>query len=351
MKILFAGGGTMGSVSPLIAVYQKIKKREPETEFLFIGTDAGPERRAVESYRVNFKSISSGKWRRYFSWANLFDPLKIIIGFFQAFFIILKYKPNVVMVAGSYVGVPVAYAANFLRVPLLIHQQDILAGLANRLMANVANKITVSFEPSLKDFYRGKTILTGNPVREEIYSCQVASSRELLQLKSDLPVLLILGGGTGSLVINDLIQSGLSDLMQFCQIIHVTGAGKRVEAEADNYHQFEFLTNEMQDALCASNLVVSRAGLSTLSELIILAKPTVLIPLPGHQEFNAQYFQKNNAALVLSQSSLTKEMFVDLIKELLGNEAELENLSRNIAKMMNHDGANQVATVLLEMAK
>ncbi len=352
MKILLVGGGTMGSVSPLIAVYQKIKKLHPETDFLFVGGKVGPEQKAVESYKINFKAISSGKWRRYFSLANIFvDPFKIIGGFFQSVSIILKYKPNVIMIAGSFIGVPVAYAASLLRVPVLIHQQDILVGMANKLMANVAIKITVSFEPSLKDFYKGKTVFTGNPVREEFYSCQPESSKEILQLKKDLPILLVLGGGTGSQNINGLVAYSAGDLSQFCQTIHVTGAGKGVEVEANNYQQFEFLTNEMQDALCAADLVVSRSGLSTLSELIILAKPTILIPLPGHQELNAQYFQKNNAVRVLSEISLTKDMFVDVVKELMFQEAERQNLSRNIAKMMNHDGAGQVAAVLLEIAK
>ena len=256
------------------------------------------------------------------------------------------------MVAGSFAGVPVAWASWLLRIPILIHQQDIVAGLANKLMANIAKKITVSFEVSLKDFFPSKTVLTGNPVREEIYSCDAEKSKEFFKLKKDLPLLLILGGGTGAQFINELVEKSLAELLQFCQIIHLTGAGKSLEVEAENYHQFEFLTNEMPEALCAADLVVSRAGISTLSELIILGKPVILIPIPqSHQEINAQYFQKNNAVLALRQENLNQAIFTDAIKELFFDKASMANLSRNILKMMDRRGAERVAKELLDIAK
>lgn len=342
----------MGSVSPLIAVYEKIKKQNPQTEFLFIGTKNGPEKGAVEDYKINFKSICAGKFRRYFTWQNFIDPFCAFWGFLQSIFILLKFKPNVVMVAGSFAGVPVAWASWLLRIPILIHQQDIVAGLANKLMANVAKKITVSFEVSLKDFFPSKTVLTGNPVREEIYSCDAEKSKEFFKLKKDLPLLLILGGGTGAQFINELVEKSLAELLQFCQIIHLTGSGKSLDLEAENYHQFEFLTNEMPEALCAADLVVSRAGISTLSELIILGKPVILIPIPqSHQEINAQYFQKNNAVLALRQENLNQAIFTDAIKELFFDKPSMVNLSRNILKMMDRSGAERVARELLDIAK
>ncbi|MDO8668806.1 MAG: UDP-N-acetylglucosamine--N-acetylmuramyl-(pentapeptide) pyrophosphoryl-undecaprenol N-acetylglucosamine transferase [Candidatus Buchananbacteria bacterium] len=352
MKILFSGGGTMGSVSPLIAVYEKIKKDNPQTEFLFIGSESGPEKKAVESYKIPFKKISSGKLRRYFSWDNFVDPFKIIWGFFQVILIIIKFKPNVVMIAGSFIGVPVAWAAYLLRVPVLIHQQDIIAGLANKMMANFSKKITISYEPSLNDFSSAKTILTGNPVREEFYVCHPKKGRDVFGLKEDLPVLLILGGGTGSQVLNELVEKSLNDLLQFCQIIHITGRDKKINLQAENYHQFEFLTHEMTDAICAADLVVTRAGMSTLSELVILAKSTIIIPLPeSHQEYNAAYFQKNNAAIVLSQPSLNSETLISAVRELFFEKYKKDNLSRNISKIMDFYGAQKVAKELLALAK
>lgn len=352
MKILLAGGGTMGSVSPLIAVYEKIKKDQPSVEFLFVGSATGPEKKAVESYKIVFKEISAGKFRRYFSWDNFTDPWQIFLGFIQSFNLILKFKPNVVMIAGSFVGVPVAWSAYLLRVPVLIHQQDIVAGLANKMMANFSKKITVSFAPSLPNFSTHKTVLTGNPVRAEFYNCSPKKSQEIFGLKGDLPVLLILGGGTGSQALNGIVEKSLHDLLQFVQIIHITGRDKQVDVKADNYHQFEFLTHEMTEAICAADLVVTRAGMSTLSELIILAKATIIIPIPNsHQEYNASYFQKNNAAIVLSQRSLTKEVLVSNIRELFFEKYRRDNLSSNISKMMDFSGAEKVANELLALAK
>ncbi len=352
MKILLSGGGTMGSVSPLVAAYQEIKKIRPETEFLFVGTSDGPEKSAIESYKIPFRAIAAGKWRRYFELRNLVDPFRIIWGFIQAYFILGKFRPNAVMIAGAFVGVPMAWAAWLRRIPILIHQQDIIPGLANKLMANIATKISVSFEISLKDFFPNKTVLTGNAVRREFYDCDPKVSGQFFDLKDDLPTLLILGGGTGAIKINEIVEKSLADLLQFCQIIHITGKGKKIEVAADGYHQFEFLANGMTEAMCSSDLIVTRGGLSTASECIIMAKPTIIIPMPAtHQELNAQYFQKSNAAYVLSQQSLTPEMFISVIKDLLYDAGQRENLSRNIAKMMPHDGAARIAQLLLQIAK
>ena len=352
MKILLSGGGTMGSVSPLIAVYERISKKLPQTQFLFLGTYSGPEKKAVEGYNIDFKAISSGRLRRFFSFRNLVDPFKVFWGFWQSLFLIIRFKPNAVIIAGAFVGVPVAWAARIMGVPILIHQQDIIPGLANKLMANIATRITVSFEVSLGDFFENKTVLTGNPVREEFFSCKREDSLKIFDLKNDLPVLLVLGGGTGATAINELVRTSLAGLTQFCQVIHIAGRGKGFDLQADGYHQYEFLANEMQEALCAADLVVSRSGLSILSELVVLAKPTILIPIPqSHQEANAQYFQKNNAVMTLSQDTLTNEMFVDIVKEVFGSANKRSNLSRNIFKMMGSDGAEKVANELLEIAK
>ncbi|HLD28387.1 MAG TPA: glycosyltransferase, partial [Patescibacteria group bacterium] len=229
--------------------------------------------------------------------------------------------------------------------------QDVITGLANKLMANFATKISISYEISAKDFFPGKTVLTGNPVRDEYYSCSQERGRQIFKLKSDRPVLLVLGGGTGSQKINEVLSQSLADILQFTQVIHLTGHGKQLDIQADGYQQFEFLTNDMTEALCAADMVVSRAGMSTLSELVILHKPTILIPLPGHQEYNAAYFQKNNAAFVMRQESLNKEIFVSSIKEFMFNQSNRENLSRNIAKMMDLNGAANVAKLLLDIAK
>ena len=342
----------MGSVSPLIAVYQEIKKNNPDAEFLFLGTKTGPEAKALESYKINFKALSSGKLRRYFDWQNFADIFKIIVGFFQSFSYIMKFKPGVVVIAGAFVGVPVAMAAWILRVPVIIHQQDIIPGLANKLMAPLARKVTVAFDVSLKDFNVHKAILIGNPVRHEFYHCDMGKSKEFFNLVDGLPLVLIFGGGTGAARINELVSNAALTLVKFCQVIHITGKGKNIDLDLPNYHQYEFLSTEMLEALCASDLVVSRAGLSTLSELIIMAKPTILIPIPdSHQEFNAQYFQKANAVVNLSQKTLTAEFLISQIKEIIDHKQKMQSLSENISQMMKRDGGKRMAEIILEVVK
>ena len=344
----------MGSVSPLIAVYEEFRKNgDSKDEFLFVGTKTGPEIKAVESYKIPYRAIASGKLRRYFSWQNIIDPIKIALGFLSALGIVKKFKPDVVMVAGAFVGVPVAYAAWLMGIPVVVHQQDIVAGLANKLMANIARRITVSFDVSLKDFNPKKAILTGNPVRHEFYYCHREESREFFKLNSDLPVLLVLGGGTGAMGINELMEKSIPYLIKICQIIHLTGQGKKIEIQSENYHQFEFLTSELIEALCVAEIVVSRCGISTLSELSVMGKASILIPMPSsHQELNAHYYQKHDAALVLSQTSMTAGIFAGVVKDLLSNRKnQIELLSQNISKIMAKDGAKRVAAILKEAAK
>lgn len=351
-KILFSGGGTMGSVSPLIAAWQEIKSVEPSTSFLFIGTESGPEKKVIESCKIPFLSISSGKFRRYFDWQNFTDPFKIIKGFFQSLKIIIDFKPDAVMIAGSFVGVPVAWAAWVLRVPVLIHQQDIEVGLANRLMSWTARKITVSFDLSLKDFDSKKTVLTGNAIKKEFLHCDKSHSRELLGLDTNLPTVLITGGGTGATNLNQITKDALPEILKHCQVIHVTGKGKAINFQADNYHQYEFFTHEMPEAVCAADLVVTRAGLSTLSELTASGKPIIIIPMyKTHQEFNADYYKKYEAAIVLSEGSLNGKMFASVIDDALSHPEKLEELSVNIRKMMPAGGAEKIARLLLEMKK
>jgi len=351
-RIILSGGGTMGSVSPLIAIYERIKKDYGDYQFLFVGGKVGPEKKAVESYNIPFKAIPSGKLRRYFSWKNISDFFRIIGGFFSSLVLIIKFKPDAIAIAGSFVGVPVAWAGFILRVPILIHQQDIIPGLANKLMANFAKKITISFEPSQKDFAPNKIVLTGNPVREEFYVCDYKKGREIFGLREKLPVVLILGGGTGAKNINLLVEKSLDSLLEFCQVIHITGKDKKIDVQRENYYQFEFLTNEMTEAICSADLVVTRSGMSTLSELIIAAKPTLIIPMAdSHQEYNANFFRKNNAAIVLSENSLNENIFVDKIRELLFEKHTRDNLSRNIYKMMDLTGAENVSNELLSILK
>jgi len=338
----------MGSVSPLIAIYEEIKKNQPAAEFLWLATRDGPEDKLISSYQIPIKKIFSGKLRRYFSFKNFLDPFFIFFGFWQALFIILKFKPQAVLSAGGFVSVPVVWAAWLLRRPSLIHQQDIRPGLANRLMAPFANIITVTFAKSLKDFPVKKTHLVGNPVRLDILTGNKEAGYKFFGFDSNLPTILIIGGGTGAVNLNNLVLESLNDLVEFTQVIHLTGGRMAKEAKHQRYRSYEFLTQELKNAYAIADLVVARSGLSTLTELAALGKPAIIIPMSGsHQEDNAVEFFRNNAVIILEEKKLSAQNFSQAIKELLFDQAELANLSRNIAKLMPAEAAQKILDMIL----
>lgn len=379
MKIVLVGGGTGGSITPLLAIFQELKK-DGQHDFLFIGGKSSLEKDFAEDNNISFQTIWAGKLRRYLDLRNFLSPLFILIGFVQSLKILLNFRPQVIIAAGSFIAVPVIWAGWILKIPALIHQQDIKKGLANSLTAPFAKRITVTFPTSLKDFSRKKTKLTGNPVRAEIFSGNQEKAYELFNLKRNLPVVLILGGGTGALAINKIVTKALSQLLFFCQVIHIAGKGKNVFQDdklkeshrppsvesitlenkenlispknLEYYHPYEFLSEELKHVLPAADLVVSRAGMSTLTELASLGKPTMIIPLPHtSQEENANYFEKNNAALVLNQESLTPEILTNIIHELLQNKVKQNQLSFNMRKLIIPDATNNVIKEIYEITK
>ena len=352
-RILFSGGGTAGSVSPLLAIYDQIKSQN--FEFLWIGTKYGVERVMVEKENILFKTIYSGKLRRYFSLKNFLDIFFLKLGFFQSLFIMLKWRPNLVMSAGGFVSVPIVFAAWCLRVPVIIHQQDVRPGLANKLMAPFAKIITVTFEKSLVD-YGKKAVWTGNPARKAIgaHNAEHITWNDL-DANKKLPILLIVGGGTGAMFINNLVAESLSELTKFCQIIHVTGKNKSSipnhQFLITNYHSYEFLPpDKMASAMQKASLVITRAGMSFLTELSISGKPSIIIPIPdSHQVDNARWFAERSAAIVLEQKNLDQEKFVFQIKQLLDNVETREKLGANISRIMKPGASAEITKILNQL--
>jgi UDP-N-acetylglucosamine--N-acetylmuramyl-(pentapeptide) pyrophosphoryl-undecaprenol N-acetylglucosamine transferase len=337
MNIIIAGGGTAGSIIPLVAVAGELKKRKPDTHILLIGTRTGvPEKKIVSDYNFAYKSILGGKIRRYFDLRNATDIFLTIIGFIQSLIIIIRNKTDVILGAGGYISVPVIWAGWVLRKKILIHQQDLKPSLSNILTRGLANRITVTFEKSLNFFPAAKTVWTGNPVRREVRSGRKETALKKFSLWPDVPIVLVTGGGTGASHINSIINQALPGLIEICQVIHITGYGKKVTGIASNrYQQYEFLTDDMPHLLAAADLIVSRAGLSALTEFSILGKPVILIPLPdSHQEENAQYFSEKNAAIVMEEKNISPSIIADKIKELLADKNSLMMLSATIKKMI-----------------
>jgi len=374
-KILLTGGGTLGSVMPLIAVFEYLRKTHLDFEFYWLGTKYGPEKKYIEKYSLPYKAIAAGKLRRFFSLKNLLDIVLIIIGFIQALSYLKKLKPNIIVSIGGFVSVPVVIAGKILNIKSLIHQQDIQPGLANKIMARFATTVTVAFPEQVKDFPKNKVAVVGNPVRSEIVKIKPLPPNTY-NLKPNLPFVLIMGGGTGSKQINDLVAMSLSELTKFCQIIHVTGKNRsswtptsrrgigsrdsivpnKSGLQSENYSSFQFITDDLPALMAAADLVVSRAGMSSLTELSYLGKPTILIPMPhSHQEKNAEYFKSKNAVEVLSiDYKITQDVaipFARMVQQLLADKKRLAELSKNINDIIPPDSTEKLAQEIVKLLK
>lgn len=365
MKYLLSGGGTGGPVTPLLSLAEELKQRDPQARFLLVGSgEQDPSLPLAEHHNIAYRAITAGKLRRALTPANLLAPWKNFRGFWQARTILNEFRPDVVISAGSYASVPLAWAAFWSGIPILIHQQDVRPSLSNLLMAPIAKRITVTFVKSIKRFPRKKTIYTGNPVRASILTGDKKKAIDIFSLKKNKPTVLILGGGTGALTINQIISESLPKLLRVCQIIHVAGKGKNLFQDQSlrdvhrpksieqiqqnridspllrDYHVYEFLTDELPHALAAADVVISRAGLATLTELCALAKPSIIIPLHGsHQEENVKPFEKENAAVILSPKNLTPEIITNEIKLLLEDEKRRTEYQKNMKKVIKNDQA------------
>jgi len=320
-KIIMTGGGSAGHVTPNLALIPKLKMLGYEIQY--IGTKAGIERKIIEGENIKYFSISSGKLRRYFDMKNFSDPLKVIKGFFEAKRIMKIEKPDIVFSKGGFVSVPVVLAAYLSKVPVIAHECDITPGLANKLAAPYCTKVCVTFPEAVNEIKNGKGVVTGNPIRSELYKGSKLKGKEICGFKNEKPILLVIGGSLGSKVINEAIRTKLEKLLLKYNIIHICGKDN-VDKSLQNksgYVQFEYVKDELPHLLASADLVVSRAGANVIFELLALRKPNLLIPLSakasrGDQILNAKSFEKSGYSLVLQDEELTPENLEKKINEL-----------------------------------
>ena len=342
--ILFAGGGTIGPVTPLLAIYEELKKRHPEFLYQWVGTVSGPERKLVAEKDLPFYTLPEVKIDRFLSLRNLIMPFRMIGACIKANKVLKQSGADFVITAGGYVAVPLFWMARLRGVSTHVHQLDVRPGLANKLMSPFAKSISVTFESSLKDFPVKKTKFTGAPVRSEIFQ----PSTDNLNFSIDRPTVFIFGGGTGAASLNELVWAGLEDLASTANIIHLTGQNKgdsRIKHEG--YIQKDFLTTEMSEAYAKADLVVTRGGLGSLLELAALKKPAIIIPIPGsHQEDNAALLSKTNSAVVLDQMRMRPQIFAAEVIRVLKNKDLLNKLSENISQFYLSDSASKIVNQL-----
>jgi len=352
IRILFAGGGTVGPVTPLLAVLDACAKSFSGVEAHWVGTHSGPERDLIAKRGIPFTALRAAKFDRFLSLRNLVAPFVFIWSCGQAWRLLRRVRPQVVVGAGAFVAVPVVVMARLMRIRTLIHQLDVRPGLANKIMAPFAQAITVTFEQSVADFPAQKTTWTGAPVREEILHPKTNS----LPVQVGKPVVLVFGGGTGAQAINELVTASVQELTAAAQVVHITGKGKAGAKNVEqagarqDYHVYEFLTSEMGEALHKADLVVTRAGLGTMLELAALHKAAVVIPMPAtHQEDNAQLLKDAAAAVILDQRRVSPQEFASIVKKLLLSTESRADLGAHIATLYKPDAANQIVEKIADL--
>lgn len=354
LKIMLSGGGTAGPVTPLLAIAREFYIKYPESIFVFVGTNQGPEKLLVEeasdNLPIKFISMLSGKWRRYTSFKNFTDLFKIVGAFFQAIWLLCKEKPVLVISVGAFVSVPLVWAAKLLQIPVLIHQQDLRPGLANRLMAGAASIITVAFPNSL-EIYGKKAILTGNPYSILTLKSKAEVCKEY-GLNIEKPLVLIFGGGTGSVSINEAVVNNLTELLKLTQVIHLSGEGKIISESQPGYFTTEFLSyGKILSVMFASDLVVARPGLGTLTDLSALKKASILVPMPNsQQEDNAQACADSGAAIYIEQKDLSNKL-VRVVGDLLASNDRRLELQNKMAGIIKPGAASAIVDLSRSLIK
>lgn len=340
MKVIFSGGGTLGPVTPLLAIAETIKTAHADAEFFWIGTKDGPEKPLVERVGIAFSYLPGGKFRRYASLRNIVDIWHVGIGFFIAWERLRTDRPALCISAGGFVSVPVHFAARLLKIPTWIHQQDVEVGLANRMMGWIADCVTTSLEEHRAKFQRQKTRWIGNPVREEIFHGDALLARKKFGVHTVLPIVFVMGGGTGSLRVNQLITEALPHLEGVCEVIHLSGKERPQETirQAANfcswYHPHQFTDDSMPDLYAIADIIVSRGGFGSIAEIAALGKPAIIIPKPGHQERNVSWLADAGAILVLDEKMSHGTLLAKTIKELLSDNEKRASLSRELQRLL-----------------
>ena len=329
-KILLTGGGTAGHVTPNLALIPKLK--ELGYDILYIGSYNGIERKMVEDEHINYHGISSGKLRRYFDPKNFTDPFKVLKGYMEARRIIKSYQPDIVFSKGGFVTVPVVYAAKKHKIPIIIHESDLTPGLANRLSIPSASIVCHNFPETQNYLPEGKSVLTGTPIRKELFLGDRLEGLKLCGFTANKPVLMIIGGSLGSAIINENVRKALPEILRDFQIVHICGKGKLDEhlGNLTGYKQFEFVKEELKHLYALCDMVISRAGANVLCELLALKKPNILIPLSanasrGDQILNANSFEKLGYSFVLKEEDLTPVRLTESIDYLYKNKDKYKN--------------------------
>lgn len=345
MRFVVAGGGTGGHIYPALAIARGLQEKYPGAEILYIGTENGLEAEIVPRAGFPFRSIRLSGLRRRLTVKNLFILWRAGAGIIEAQRIIRNFKPSAVIGTGGYVCGPVVMAASSLRIPTLIHEQNALPGITNRLLSFFATRVAVTFEDSIMRFpRRAKVKLTGLPVRPEVVTADRCRARQNFGVQPEQMLVLSFGGSQGARSINRAMAKVLKEFQKERQVsfLHVTGQAQYQEfltycrrenlsdLSGNNMRIVPYL-HEMPEALAAADLVICRAGAATLAEITVRGIPSILIPYPyatgNHQQYNARALVDRGAAEMILDKELTGSLLAGKIRTMFQNREKLKDMA------------------------
>lgn len=368
-----SGGGTAGHISPVLAVLDELKKRDPKCEVLFVGSNSPLERKVLQSAGVEFRAISAGKLRRYnrrwfeamldvkTNWLNARDMVRFNRGLLQARRIIREFKPDVVFVKGGYVGLPIGIMALRYNIPVVIHESDIVLGLTNRYLSKKASGVAVGWPIDVyKNYDTSKFVFTGSPLRRNAVTGTRQAGRTHFKLTEQKPIIFVIGGSQGAQAINNVIFDNLAQLLRKYSILHVTGERdierarfilSRCEKAIQPYYRPQaFLHNDMGLGYAVADIVVSRAGANSLAELSAWSKPAIVVPLSSsannHQAQNAQALARMGGVRILQQADLSGFKLMSEIDRLMADPASRAYLGKTLHKFYQPDASIKIAELI-----
>jgi UDP-N-acetylglucosamine--N-acetylmuramyl-(pentapeptide) pyrophosphoryl-undecaprenol N-acetylglucosamine transferase len=350
IKVIISGGGTGGHIFPALSIANEIKKRYPEADILFVGAKGRMEMEKIPANGYPIEGLWISGINRKKMWKNIAFPFKLISSLWNAKGLIKKFKPDMVIGTGGFASGPILYAAQKNNIPTFIQEQNSYPGITNKLLAKKAQKIYTAYDGLDRFFNPDKIVKTGNPIRKDFYDMSGDKTEALkhFDLKPGYKTILSLGGSLGARPINDAIADILNQIRQNnYQLIWQTGQNdyQKYKNLADDKIKIVPFISDMKQAYSAADVIISRAGAGTISELAVVGKPVILVPSPyvaeDHQTKNAQALAKQKAAILLPEKKIKAELW-PILNDLLNREEKAQELSQNIKKMALPNATEQI---------
>lgn len=367
IRVALVGGGTGGHFYPLIALAERMNETPESPRLYYMGPEIY-DAEALASERIEYVRTWAGKHRRYFSLQNFIDPFKTFAGSVTAFFELFAIYPDVIVSKGGYTSVPVILAAAFLRIPIVIHESDAVMGKANRLAARFARAIVIAYDSIVMPKTRAQVYKLGIPIRRTLLSEPSSEIKSHLSITSDRPIIFVVGGSQGAERVNELILDSLDELLNDFTVLHQTGKKNydicKLSADSlipdtdrrQHYYPVPFLSvEELNSAYRGASLIISRAGSTSIYEIALNGKPSIIIPIPegiSHdQRTNAYTYARSGAATVMEEMNLTDGLLRAEIDRIMQNEDIYTGMVTAAKSFGRTDTAEHMTTLVLDIAK